>query len=181
MSNDSNDPVRKFLVSIYNEKKWDWVWEEINKISELDYEEAMSKLVNISINCGFPFSKKEWESCIKEIICNYINNSKQENRKIIKLLKKPPNNHSEGLKKYVYEICDYGGDPEWNEKEDYYERVKYVIDVLQEQIEDSSEYILSGCNQEQLQGKGWIPEKAIGLTCKPPMGYSVFILWKDFI
>jgi hypothetical protein len=175
-SGPKHEMVRRFVLRLCNEKD-DSTWEQIDKLSKIDYEEAISILVRIAESHGFSFLKKDWEWVVKKIIEGYPDQRDKGNCSVIELLKKPTKEHSEDLKEYVYEICDHEGEPDWNKEEDYRFRVEYVIEALQDQMDDDSGSLLHSCSQEQLEGKGWIPGR-FGISCCT--GYSwTIIKWSD--
>ena len=161
--NQGCNNVREFIVKIRHE--WNrTISTEINRFFEMEYETAITLLENFAHNYGYTFSLQDWESYVKEVIEGYKTKSTQEFRRTIDLLSAPLENHCDGLKEYVFEICDYEGDPSWSKEEDYQYRVDYVIESLEDMVDESDQSLLSTCDQDQLEGKGWKINQ-LGLSC----------------
>lgn len=162
-SDPKHEMVCRFVLHLCSEKD-DSIWKQMGELSKIDYEAAVSVLVCTAESRGFPFLREDWERVIKKMIEAYPDQQNREDRTVIELLKKPMEEHSVSLKESVYEICDYEGDPDWNEEEDYQFRVKYVIEALQKRLKSDSVSLLRSCSQEQLEGKGWVPSR-FGISC----------------
>jgi hypothetical protein len=176
-SEQKHKTVSRFVLHLCNEED-DAIWEQIDKLSKVDYEAAMSILVRIAKSHGFTFLKEDWERVVKKIIEAYPDQRNNRNCDIIELLRKPTKEHSKELKEYVFEICDYEGDPSWGKEKDYRFRVDYVIEALQNEMEnDDSGSLLHSCSQEQLDGKGWIPG-GFGISCCTGH-FQTTINWRD--
>lgn len=175
-SDKKHQNVCRFILNLCGEKDGS-TWEQIDKLSEIDYEASMSILVRTAESHGYSFVKEDWEWAVKKIIEAHPDQQDNENCDVIECLKKPTKEHSDSLKEYVYEICDYEGDPDWDKEEDYRFRVEHVIATLQEQIEDESAPLLLACTQEQLEGKGWVPNR-FGISCCTGHSWTT-IKWSD--
>ena len=176
-SEQKHETVCRFVLRLCSEKD-DSIWEQIDKLSKIDYKAALSILVRIAESHGFTFRKEDWERFVKKIIEAYHDQRNNGDCNVIELLKKPTEEHSKDLKEYVFEICDHEGDPGWDKEEDYRFRVDYVIEALQDQMEDDdSGSLLHSCSQEQLEGKGWVPGR-FGISCCTGCSWTT-IQWSD--
>ena len=168
--------VCKFILYLINEKNSS-IWKHIDELSKMNYEKAVSTLVGAAEDVGFSFFKEDWEWVVKKIVETYLCQQERKNCSVIELLKRPIKKHSDNLREYVYEICDYEGDPSWNKEEDYQFRVEYVIEALGDQMEDASVPMLCSCSQEQIEGKGWLPNR-FGISCCTGH-FQTTISWSD--
>jgi hypothetical protein len=151
--------VRTFLLNLHRLTDAQ-VWTELEKAADApSYGKAIQQVLRFAEQRGFHITQAGWEAYVRTTLANLPGELDNQ----IRMLRDPPEQHSESLREWVHEVCDHEGESGLTEEEDYECRVQYVLEALHR--ENARPSLFSLCSQAQLRGRGWLPCR-LGSFCK---------------
>jgi hypothetical protein len=98
---------------------------------------------------GYRASLQSWREAVKILVVDKCASSDP-----YRALRSPIESHPARLREWVYEVCDYEGDPAWSRDQDYRERVEHLLSMAGRRPATG---IIQQLTEEQLNGVGWLP------------------------